>query len=470
MKPDINKQIFRAADRIKFFWVGLLLLTALMPWRMSQMLNTTPAQSVQERLELLKLGRLHPRGRGTLFGRDGTPLVQTEEYAAEKGGKRWKRVYRLGESGSWLLGMASPDLGATGVEAQIAYLNSEKPPTTWLTGDSVIATTPSPTCTLTIDPKLQRFAYDLLKNGGHKGIILFARRDTGDVLVATAYPAFDPNRRLHDSAYRRALIHAGIRDSENPLAIPFSPGSAVKPFIWHAYRQRFGTWPGVGESCPGGATVCGHFYPCHHHPVMPFPDWETPLAESCNTVATHAGARMTINDMMTIFGPTGFFDAQVDGFSTPLGSLNEDAGSGPIAVGAGVNVTPVGLLTAAGVLLGDGTRIPLRLIDSIDGHRAELLPRPRVLDPAVVAQEKSGLRAVVTRGTAYDALARQRLENAPLFGKTGTTSVSGCFWFGAPYPQSDVIGLVMLRGESGADAAVLAARLYAYYDQHGRSL
>jgi penicillin-binding protein 2 len=87
---------------------------------------------------------------------------------------------------------------------------------------------------LTLDINLQKIAYDALEEKGYNGAIVAIEIKTGDVLVFTSYPSFDPNpfvNGISRKAYR------GLQDSKDrpmfnrALRGQYPPGSTIKPFM-----------------------------------------------------------------------------------------------------------------------------------------------------------------------------------------------------------------------------------------------
>ncbi|HVF20223.1 MAG TPA: penicillin-binding transpeptidase domain-containing protein, partial [Mycobacteriales bacterium] len=109
-----------------------------------------------------------------------------------------------------------------------------------------------------------------------------------------------------------------------------------------------------------------------------------------------------------------------------------------MGLGGGVEITPVSLTTGFATFANHGVRMPIRTVlairkgggatNAFSGDLVLEAPKPEGTRafPATVADEVVDvLRGVVTRGTGTAA----RLDDASVFGKTGTSQNSGDAWF-----------------------------------------
>lgn len=156
----------------------------------------------------------------------------------------------------------------------------------------------------------------------------------------------------------------------------------------------------------------------------------------------------------------------VNGFEFRAGdAVNLSIGQGELAV------TPLQLTVAYAAIANGGTLLTPRVggstVDVVTGVRQKLplgSSRAAGLDPAVGDVVRTGLRAVVTDGTAAGAFAGLP-EDWPVAGKTGTAEVFGkgdTSWF-ASYAPADspryAVTVVVTQGGTGADTAAPAARV-----------
>ena len=145
------------------------------------------------------------------------------------------------------------------------------------------------------------------------------------------------------------------------------------------------------------------------------------------------------------------------------------------AIGQGeVAATPLQVAAAYAALADDGTLRSPRIVTASEGRQGRAaMPAARtrqvVLDPAMMAVEREGLRRVVRDGTASAAFAGFDLDACPVSGKTGTAEVYGeqpTSWFASFGDRMDsgrryvVVVRVEQGGEGGRTAAPIARAVW----------
>lgn len=116
------------------------------------------------------------------------------------------------------------------------------------------------TLVLSIDVRIQRIAYEVFRDSGHKaGAVLILDSRTGEVLALLSYPSFDPNK-ISD------LWQAYSGDSLKPLFnralyAKYPPASVIKPALGVALLEK-GVSPKEGVVCHGSFELGNRDFFC----------------------------------------------------------------------------------------------------------------------------------------------------------------------------------------------------------------
>jgi penicillin-binding protein 2 len=107
---------------------------------------------------------------------------------------------------------------------------------------------------LSIDEKLQKFIYDLLKQEKKRGAAVVVMRTNGEILALVSYPGYDDNLFVKGISYKKwhELSHNVYNPLLNkPVSGLYPPGSTVKPAIG-LIAAASGKWnPFKKIDCPG---------------------------------------------------------------------------------------------------------------------------------------------------------------------------------------------------------------------------
>jgi cell division protein FtsW (lipid II flippase) len=277
---------------------------------------------------------------------------------------------------------------------------------------------------LGIDPALQRRALAAL--GDRTGAVLVLDAGTGTVLAAVSTPTVEPGPLAGPDAAEAlgagAALQAAPAGPERPgaWAVPMPPGSVFKIVTGAAAlrAKAEGALPGqlddVVRDCPGPHLVDAFAYSCN----QPFEDLALRLGT--DRMAREAAA----------FGIGG--RAELSGLPVAASALYQDPAGAPESgalklsgIGQGeVRATLLHVTSAAATIADDGRRVVPRLVTGLCVGGASRWTAPVQVVPAVdaaVAEEiATGLRAVVTRGTARDVL---RSAPGAWAAKTGTAEL-----------------------------------------------
>ena len=287
---------------------------------------------------------------------------------------------------------------------------------------------------LTVDANIQMIAEQELERtckefSAKNGEVVVMDPKTGEVLALATWPTFNP-QNIGDSA-------TGVR-LNRCLAVPYEPGSTIKPFI-------------VGPAIAGHVTTVGQVWEMpgpggyvselrkkpvtdvHHYGALA--TWDV-LVKSSNIGMTMIGEKLgkqRLHAAIAAFGfgrPTGLeLPAEDPGMLTPTNKI-ADSDVVSMVQGYHIMVTPVQMARAfcayanggrlvqpsivKGVLDAEG-----RVVSRVQPQKVELMPQ--AIDPITAGEIKRVLCDTVVRGTAKKA--RSRTWN--IFGKTGTSHISG---------------------------------------------
>lgn len=319
----------------------------------------------------------------------------------------------------------------------------------------------------TLDLRMQRAAANVLNDHGIKeGAVVVLDADNADILAMVSLPAFDPE-------------HIGVAgtDERNHALLAVPPGSVFKTVTLAAALEAGVT--NVKEKFYCNGTYGRYGLRCwreHGHGVLTL---EQAYAESCNVVFAALAERLDpallqkTAERMGLGRQVGWSVSRfIDG--EPLRLLPEEqpgvifadlekAKDGGVRTGSGigqrdVRITPLQAANMAVTLLHGGTVLAPRLVSEIryaDGGLLASLPPQKAasgqgaISPRTAAFVRRAMEAVVTKGTAADAL-----KDAvwPLAGKSGTAELAGTR---SAYNDHWFVGYGPAKGKARYAVAVL---------------
>jgi len=226
--------------------------------------------------------------------------------------KDYKRQYPEGEAAAHVVGFTNvEDLGQEGVELTFDKQLAGKPGSRRVIKDrlgrvvedvrDVVAPVDGPDLQLSIDSKIQFFAYQKLKDAiiQHKakaGSVVVIDTVTGELLALANYPSYNPNHRVNLSGEQ--LRNRALTDS-------FEPGSTMKPITVAMALEAGRVTPqsiidtGNGRLSMAGATITDT------HAYGPL-TVEGVIQKSSNVGSTKIAQRMTPQEMWTTYTALGF--------------------------------------------------------------------------------------------------------------------------------------------------------------------
>ena len=233
--------------------------------------------------------------------------------------------------------------------------------------------------------------------------------------------------QLNSDIYRRPLANRALQ--------AYAPGSTVKPLLASAGLTENVITPQTTVVCNGFLFAnrptmfrCSIYQETNgrvtHGPL----ELEDALALSCNIYFYTLGGKLGIDRLVHWFDAyglgrdSGFELPESDGVIPRL-TENRDASDErtealQLGIGEGpLTATPLQMANAYATLLRSGLEIAPRILLNAPQVRNQRFQ----LDPAILATVKSGMRAVITRGTAKEIFTNFHL---PIAGKTGTADTS----------------------------------------------
>jgi penicillin-binding protein 2 len=356
---------------------------------------------------------------------------------------------------------------------------------------------------LTVNYAMQKAAEDSFRAHGYNGSAVVLEPKSGEVLVLTSMPAFDPNDFATgiDRTTWAQLNTDKLRPLQNrAIQGRYSPGSTFKIVVATAALEEGVITPEHQVFCPGGATFYGRFFQClGKHGYM---DLRHAIEKSCNTYFYTVGNMVGVDKMYKWAERLGL--ALKSGIDLP----NEQESIVPstewkqkrynerwypgetisVAIGQGqVSVTPMSMAVMMATVANGGTRVVPHLVKAYDQGKGwePVAPPPSpfapfLLKPETIAAVRDGLWMVVNgAGTGR----RAQLAGRDVAGKTGTAQVislqgrerargktdvdlrdHGWFVFMAPKDNPEIAGVVFAEhGEHGSTGASIAKHIIETY-------
>ncbi|MDO8887736.1 MAG: penicillin-binding protein 2 [Hydrogenophaga sp.] len=287
--------------------------------------------------------------------------------------REYKRQYPEGEAAAHVVGFTNvEDRGQEGVELAFNQQLSGKNGSRRVIKDrlgrvvedvrDVVPPVDGPDLQLSIDSKVQYFAYQKLKEAvlTHKaraGSVVVLDTQTGEVLALANYPSYNPNRRVNLSGEQ--LRNRVLTDS-------FEPGSTMKPFITALALDKGMVTPNTPiNTAPGRITIGGSsISDTHPHEILTVTEV---LQKSSNVGTVKLAMQMSPREMWETYAQAGFgqkpqvpFPGAVTGRLRPYKTWRpiEQA---TMSYGYGLSASLFQLAQAYTVFARDGELIPVTL-------------------------------------------------------------------------------------------------------------
>jgi cell division protein FtsI (penicillin-binding protein 3) len=290
--------------------------------------------------------------------------------------REYKRQYPEGEAAAHVVGFTNvEDRGQEGVELAFNQQLSGKAGSRRVIKDrlgrviedvrDVIPPVDGPDLQLSIDSKVQYFAYEKLRDAvkSHKakaGSVIVLDAQTGEVLALANYPSYNPNKRLNLTGEQ--LRNRVLTDS-------FEPGSTMKPFIAALALDKGLVRPTTQiQTAPGRISIGGSSIgDSHPHGILTVNEI---IQKSSNVGTVKMAMQMHPREMWETFAQAGFgqkpqvpFPGAVTGRLRPYKSWRpiEQA---TMSYGYGLSVSLFQLAQAYTIFARDGELIPVSMLKS----------------------------------------------------------------------------------------------------------
>ena len=226
--------------------------------------------------------------------------------------REYKRQYPEGEAAAHVVGFTNvEDRGQEGVELAFNSQLAGKAGSRRVIKDrlgrviedvrDVIPPVDGPDLQLSIDSKVQFFAYEKLReavkaNKARAGSVIVLDAQTGEVLALANFPSYNPNRRVNLSGEQ--LRNRVLTDS-------FEPGSTMKPFIAALALEKGMVRPTTQiQTAPGRVTIGGStISDAHPHEVLTVNEI---IQKSSNVGTVKMAMQMHPREMWETYAQAGF--------------------------------------------------------------------------------------------------------------------------------------------------------------------
>lgn len=390
------------------------------------------------------------RERGRLLDRNGVLL------AGPRKAEKWGHEAPLGPAAFHVIGYDMKGRGTTGLERVFAARLWGAAPPERLTD---LLQTPEPEdITLTLDSRLQRLAYRLMK--GRRGAVVVTDPRNGEILALVSSPA-----------PLETEIAAAERDRKNtPLFNRATQGLYPPGSVFKIFSAALALEKGKGGRyvCPPKGWAPGAYtkpirdtHPQKNTTAITIDKafaessniWFAKALTACGWKAVEdAATRCGLRDGMTLAASGSYT------LGTKAGVVPElHAAPNRLAyVGFGQGdllVTPVHIAAMTATIANQGRYVPLHLERGVKPESMQIWPRP------VAKRVQQLMRGSVTGGTSKAV----EISGLNVCGKTGTAENSGAdhAWFTCFAPaQAPQITITVLieNGGYGAAAALPVAR------------
>jgi penicillin-binding protein A len=410
--------------------------------------------------------------RGLILAGDGETVLARSVGHKSESGTVYDRFYPQGELYSNVVGYWSTRYGATGIEiGENSNLSGTAEPATLDELINQISGGPQPgnNVVLTLDPELQRVAYEgLASSVTGRGAVVAVDPKNGEILAMATHPSFDPNNI--DETFPELS-----RDPDAPLinrAIQslYAPGSTFK-VITAAAALEAGVSPTQEFVDDGTYELPGYTVHNFQGKVYGKVTFTQALVFSINAIFAKIGVEIVgAQALAQMAHDFGFGDSYED-FPLPVSASNlgpppsqwTDGTTAQTAFGQGQtssNAFEMALVAAA--IANDGELMEPRLVREIRSPDGIILDRPtpsvrRQSLPASTAQTLNGMmQKVVTEG----GLTVAEVPGVKVAGKTGTAeSGSGpphSWWISfAPADDPEIAVCAMVENGGRGDQAAL---------------
>ncbi len=287
--------------------------------------------------------------------------------------------------------------------------------------------TVTPVVTLTLDTRIQYVVEKHLfkaavDNGAKWAECVCMNPINGEILAMASYPTFDPSNRrdLNIEALSNGVISRG-----------YEPGSTFKPIYMGIALER--GWVTTDEIffCPARLKVADGYIKESSPVSMGYIDTEQLLIKSSNVGMAQIGIRADKSKVYECLLALGFgqeSDIELPGASKGILPYPDNwRGVVPanIAIGHGLAVTPLQLITAMTPIVNGGKLISPYIVKEAMNSSGEIVYKgqPEVLREVFTSETTEWIRAAMRNVVLEGTGKRAATHVTNLAGKTGTAQV-----------------------------------------------
>ncbi|GFZ87923.1 penicillin-binding transpeptidase domain-containing protein [Nesterenkonia alkaliphila] len=366
-----------------------------------------------------------PRGPITV---DGTVIA--ESVPSDTTQYDYQRIYHEPELYSHITGyfsVVTPGPNQSGIEYALnEYLSGQSDAqffdriSALFTGDTLMGAQVE----LTLDPELQRLAYDLIPND-ERGTIILTDLRTGEIKVMMSKPSYDTNElavhstsQFHETLERLEEVEGLHLNYNVATNNPIFPGSVFKLVTGLAMLESGDYEPDTELENPSELelplteSTLPNFADggCHQRQEAEL-NWI--FAQSCNTPFAAAAMDLGEDAILEAAEAYGWNEAlRIPIYVQPsrFPEVADDAELARSAIGQGsVTATPLQMNMVASAIGNGGTLMQPQMVDTIRGSDLQLLsnPEPQVLNEVMDRSTADALTemmvATVEEGTGWRA-------------------------------------------------------------------
>ena len=403
--------------------------------------------------------------RGLIFAGDEETVLARSVKQRSGGTTIYDRVYPQGEVFSNVVGYWSTKYGATGIEigqnSNLSNVAGEPETLDDLINQVSGGPQPGNNVVLTLDPELQRIAYEgLAATPTGRGSAMAIDPKTGEILALASYPSFDPNN-IDENFPELA------QDPETPLynratQSLYPPGSTFK-VITSAAALKAGVRPSDEFFDPGYLDTPGYRVTNYQGKDYGELTFAEALAFSVNVIFAKIAIREVGPDRLYNTARDFGFGDPYDDFPLPVSASDlgyppdqwAEGNTAQISFGqdrVSSNVFEMGLVAAA--VANDGVMMEPRIVREVRSPDGIILDKPtpsvhrRALDTEYARTLNQMMQGVITTGELTEA----EVPGVEVAGKTGTAEAppgEPHSWFVSFAPAEDPEIAVAVMVENG---------------------
>ncbi|HEY1093311.1 MAG TPA: penicillin-binding transpeptidase domain-containing protein [Glycomyces sp.] len=375
--------------------------------------------------------------RGQILAGD---TVIAQSVPTDGGTYGYKRDYPEGDYFGNITGFKSINYGASNLEAtENSLLNGTS---SLLAFDDFWATLlkenkPGGNVVTTIDPDLQKAAYDAIADTGVKGGAVVIDPKTGRILAQASYPGWNPTEVSSNNGETAEAAKIALDESGDMLDLTrqefFPPGSTFKTLVSAAYIENGGKASDMVEAGNGYTAPNTNHEIRNSSNQCPNEEYtlEEAFALSCNTTFS----RMCVEDLSVeqiteiteAFGFGEEYETPLPTVGSRTGDLSEDAFRAQACIGQQeVRETVLQNAVIAATIANGGERMAPQIVSELTDSEGNTVQKfaeddlGRAIDLDTAQELQILMEAVVDHGSGKNA----QIDGYTVGGKTGTAQHS----------------------------------------------